>query len=297
MPKHPHRKPAANRPAASRPAEPEIVDPYFIVKGLAAVLGASLILAYLTLCIVYARSAWMLVLQPTHTLASTPAALGLPFSDVHFGVDSTGQPQLDGWWLPANTSTPRTVLLLHGVAGNMADALPTAALYHRLGLNVLLFDYRGYGRSASPHPSQATLQADAHTALNYLLDQRHLAAASIVVYGHDLAAPLALDLCSTAAVNCPALILDAPDGDTFARVAADPRSRAVPASLLFHDRFPLAQPLAASPTPKLLIVHSNNPLPPPLRNARDPKTLLAVQPADDASLTAGIQRFLDETLR
>ena len=71
----------------------------------------------------------------------------------------------------------------------------------------------------------------------------------------------------------------------------------MPASLLFHDRFPLAQPLATSPTPKLLIVHSNNPLPPPLRNARDPKTLLAVQPADDASLTAGIQRFLDETLR
>lgn len=270
-----------------------MIDPTFLLKGVAAVLAASVLLAYITLCVVYSRSAWEIVLQPARTLATTPASLGLPFSDVRFGVDATGQPQLNGWWLPADPPSTNTVLMLHGAVGNMADALPTAALLHRLGLNVLLFDYRGYGRSGDHHPTEATMQADAHSALGYLLNQRHLTAASVIVYGQDLGAPLALDLCATAPVNCPALILDAPDGDTLARVAKDPRSRAVPTSLLFHDRFPLAAPLAQSPTPKLIVVHSNNPVPANLRDAHDPKTILAVQPGDRASLEAAIRRFLD----
>jgi uncharacterized protein len=284
----------ANR--ASTPA-PELVDPAFLLKALGGVLAAALILAYTTLCIVYVRGAWQLVLSPSRTVAATPSSQGLRFDEIHFGVDASGEPQLDGWWIPADSPSARTVLTLHGATGNMADALPMAATLHSLNLNVLLFDYRGYGHSGAQHPTESTMQTDAHTALDYLLNQRHLTAASIVVYGHDLSAPLALNLCATTTVNCPAIILDAPDGDTLARVAQDPRSRAVPASLLFHDRFPLAEPLAASTVPKLLIVHNNNEAPAILHKAHDPSMILAVQPGDDASLHNGIQRFLDDNLR
>ncbi|WP_182277041.1 alpha/beta fold hydrolase [Granulicella sp. 5B5] len=302
----PSRKPNAPRRQPTPPrstAQPELVDPAFILKGLAATLAAALILAYLTLCIVYVHSAWQLILHPSRTVTTTPASQGLPFTEVHFGVDASGQPQLDGWWIPANApdtafSQPEhTVLMLHGASGTMADALAMAATLHSLRLNVLLFDYRGYGRSGSQHPTQDTMQADAHSALDYLLNQRSLSVSSIVVYGHDLGAPLALNLCATDTVSCPSLILDAPDGDTLPRAAQDARSRAVPALLLFHQRFPLAAPLAASSVPKLLVLHSNNPPPEELRNAHDPKTLLAVQPGDDTSLKNGIQRFLDEYSR
>jgi hypothetical protein len=303
----PSRKPNTPRRQPTPPphstAGPELVDPAFILKGLGATLAAALILAYLTLCIVYVRSAWQLVLHPSRTITTTPASQGLPFTEVHFGVDASGQPQLDGWWILADTpgavlSQPeRTVLMLHGASGTMADALSMATTLHSLHLNVLLFDYRGYGRSGGQHPTQETMQADAHSALDYLLNQRHLSASSIVVYGHDLGAPLALNLCATATDNCPALVLDAPDGDTLARAALDARSRAVPAALLFHQRFPLAAPLAASSVPKLLVLHSNNPPPAELRSAHDPKMLLAVQPEDETSLRSGIQRFLDEYSR
>lgn len=294
MSSHPQSRrtpPASRRPASA----PELVDPSFLLKALGGVFATALILAYLTLCIVYARGGWQLVLNPSRTLATTPASQGLSFEEVHFSVDSTGEPQLDGWWIPADTSKPRTVLMLHGATGNMADALPTAAILHALHLNVLLFDYRGYGRSGPQHPTEAAMQQDAHSALAYLLKARGIHPSDLVIYSHDLAASIALDLCSTTPqIEFRALLLDAPDGDTLARVAHDPRSHAVPTSLLFHDRFPLAAPLASLPAPALFIFHSNIPPPAFYRNTPNPKMALSIQPGDTASLTAGIQRFLED---
>ena len=223
-----------------------------------------------------------------------PRGFGLPFTEVHFGVDASGQPQLDGWWIPAEPDNARTVLMLHSATGNMADALGAASTLHQLHLNVLLFDYRGYGHSGGDHPAEALMQADAHSALDYLLKTRLLPASSLIVYGRDLGAPLALQLCAISGNECPAMILDAPDGDLQQRVASDIRSRAVPSWLLFHQRFPLDVPLSTYPDPKLLIRYDNNQPSQMLRNAADPKMLLAVRAGDESSLRSGIQRFLED---
>lgn len=272
---------------------PDLVDPSFILKSLGALFLIALILAYITLCTVYSRSQWQLVLHPTRPLAATPSTFGLQAEEVHFGVDASGEPQLDGWWIPSDTVATRTVLVLHSATGNMADALGTAAMLHQQNLNVLLFDYRGYGRSGGDHPTEALMQADAASALDYLLQTRKLPAASVLVYGRDLGASLALNLCAKTKTPCAAMLLDTPDGDTLERASHDIRSHAVPASLLFHERFPLASPLVSSVAPKLLIAHSNNPPPPSLVNAGNPKMLLSVGPGDDAALHAGLRRFLD----
>ena len=38
-------------------------------------------------------------------------------------------------------------MFCHGNAGNISHALPFAKVIYGLGMNVLLFDYRGYGES------------------------------------------------------------------------------------------------------------------------------------------------------
>jgi pimeloyl-ACP methyl ester carboxylesterase len=276
------------------PKAPDLVDPAFILKGFGVVFLVALALAYTTLCVVYSRSQWQLVLHPSRTLSAQPAAQGLHAEEVHFGVDASGQPQLDGWWIPSDSKSGRTVLMLHGADGNMADALPMAAILHSLNLSVLLFDYRGYGRSGGDHPAQATMQQDAHSALSYLMNTRDKHAMDLIVYGYGLGAPLALDLCATSQIECPAALLDSPDGDTLDRASQDIRSRAVPAAWLFRERFPLATPLAASPAPTLFIFHNNNRTPAYFQNAREPKMAISIQPNDIVSLRAGIQRFLDD---
>jgi pimeloyl-ACP methyl ester carboxylesterase len=255
---------------------------------------AGLIFAYVTLCVLYSKTQWQIVLHPLRQVTSTPAAVGLRFEEVHFGVDGSGEPQLDGWWIPAPISLeiPRTVLMLHGERGTMADALAMASLFHDQGMAVLLFDYRGYGKSGGRHPSQQLMQHDARSALKYLESVQGVRPVNLVVYGRDLGASLALDLCLNDNVVCPALVLDAPEGDLLNRALHAARSAVVPVRMLFHEDFPLAQPLASYMGPRLIILHNNNQPPAAFRNGRNGSMVLSVLPKDTESLRSGVQRFL-----
>jgi pimeloyl-ACP methyl ester carboxylesterase len=236
----------------------DLVDPTWILKALGGVFAFALLCAYITICFLYAHAQWQLVLRPSRTVATTPASLNLPFTEVHFGVDSTGQPQIDGWFLPTDSPAAPTALLLHSGDGSMSDALPAAQTLHHAHLNVLLFDYRGYGHSLGQHPTEASMQADADTALTYLTTTRSIPISAIVVYGTGVGASLAVHLCAKDP-NLPALLLQSPDGDFEARVRQDPRSKLVPVSLLFDQNFPLTKPLKTLTTPKLLLTPTTNP--------------------------------------
>ena len=239
----------------------DLVDPSWILKALGGVLGFALLCAYATICVLYAHAQWQLVLHPSRTVDVTPASLNLPFTEVHFGVDPTGQSQIDGWFLPADSTTSNsapTALLLHSGDGSMSDALPAARTLHNAHLNVLLFDYRGYGHSGGQHPTEASMQSDADTALIYLTTTRSIPISSIVPYGTGVGASLAVHLCAQY-TNLPALLLQSPDGDFEARVRQDPRSKLVPVSLLFDQTFALAKPLQTLTTPKLLLSPTTSP--------------------------------------
>lgn len=298
MPKNPKPRRQQPRLDPNRGTNPpemiDLVDPGWILKALGGMLALGIVCAYITLCIIFSHAQWQLVLHPSRAVATTPASLNLAFTEVRFGVDASGQPQLDGWWIPGDQPASRTALLLHGADGSIADALPSAEALHQLHLNVLLFDYRGYGRSSGTHPSQLTMQQDTHTALEYLMQSQNLPPTQIVVYGHGLGAPLALQLCATIEIECPAMILDAPDGDLLARASADPRAKIVPMSLLFHERFPLAEPLQSATVPKLLISYNTNSAPPVLKDAHDPKMLAELKTGDTSAYLATLRRFLDE---
>jgi len=285
-----------------RPARPdemvELVDPAWILKALGLALGVALVCGYVTICIVFARSQWQLALQPAHTVTSNPAALGLAFQEVHF--DTAGNAAgasagpvaapLDGWWLPAATPTAPTALVLHAGEGTLADALPHAQALHDAGLAVLLFDYRGFGRSADPlpdhHPSQASMQVDADAAFAYLVRTRALAPRSIVVYGTGVGASLAVALCAQHP-ELPALILESPSGDLRAGAVAENHSHLIPVGLLFHEDFPLATPLRTLPTPKLLISYTLGAPPPALQQAADPKMTVELAPASPTASAPG----------
>lgn len=294
-PPPPRNKPSLSQHLRSQSTQPPLlVHPLWILKALAAVLVVALLCSYGTLLLLYWQGEWQLVLHPSRNLASTPAALHLPSSEVHFFDDASGQPRLDGWWIPAGSPTSATALMLHSGSGSMSDALPSALTLHNARLNVFVFDYRGFGRSSTgKHPTQESMQADADAALAFLTSTKHLPPRDIVLYGSGLGASLAVRLAS-AHHDIPALILDTPDGDFADRAGADPRSRLIPSHWLFTQTFPLAAPLHTLATPKLLISYTAASQPPvALSRAADPKmTVELTSPTDPALLTA-ITRFLD----
>jgi pimeloyl-ACP methyl ester carboxylesterase len=292
----PKRAPHTPRPipAYNSTPLPEVVDPSWILKALGIVFLAAIVCAWMTICFVFSMTQWQIALHPAHDLTTSPAAFGLDFTDVRFATDKTGQPQLDGWFVPAAApiSTTPTVLILHAGSGTMADALPAARLLHDARLNVFLFDYRGFGHSLGQHPTQAFMQADAESALTYLTTTRNLPLTSVIVYGTGLGGSIAVQLASDHQA-IPALILDTPDGDLLPRAQAQVRSRLVPVRLLFHDDFPLAAQLQTLHTPKLLITHTNAAPPQVFQQAADPKLTVEFPSNDPTTYAATLHRFLD----
>ena len=92
---------------------------------------------------------------------------------------------LHGWYCPVED--PRAVVLFaHGNAGAVPGRWPRLRwLTERLGVSVLAFDYRGYGRSEGK-PSEAGLIADARAARAKLAELAGTAEGEIVLYGRSL---------------------------------------------------------------------------------------------------------------
>jgi pimeloyl-ACP methyl ester carboxylesterase len=271
----------------------EVIDPRWLFKAFSLALLVAFCCGYLTLCYLFWQGQWQLVLHPSRTVASTPASAGLAFQPIRFGVDATGQPQLTGWWVPSDSSADPTVLLLHGGTGSMGDRVDLIRALHDVRLNVLVFDYAGFGASGGAHPTEALMDANTDAAFQYLTRLHGVAPGSLIVYGQGVGGALAVKLC-TAQPAIEALILESPDGDFMSRVQNDPRGKIMPVSLLFDDNFPLAGALHTLSTPKLLISHTDGHTPVDLARAADPKITVEIPShADAADFHNALRRFLD----
>jgi uncharacterized protein len=155
-----------------------------------------------------------LIYFPSNDFDASPGALGMPFEECDL-LASDGV-ALDAWFLPAPGGRPRapTVLLCHGNAGNISHRLDRAVLMQkRLGVDLMLFDYRGFGRSDGS-PSEEGTYRDALAAYRYLAETRGVEPERLFLMGESLGAAVALEL----ALQCPAaaLVLEAP----FTSIAA-----------------------------------------------------------------------------
>jgi len=122
------------------------------------------------------------VFFPSRAVHATPAAVGLDYDDVR--VETDDGVIIHGWFLPA-AGARFTVLFLHGNAGNISHRLDSLRLFHRLGLNILIMDYRGYGRSEG-RPSEQGTYEDAEAAWRYLVRTRGIPPEQVLVFGRSL---------------------------------------------------------------------------------------------------------------
>ncbi len=143
-----------------------------------------------------------MVFYPTRVLQAQPSDWGLAYSDVRL-VTADGV-ALHGWYIPHPQAT-RTLLFLHGNGGNISHRGDSIALFHRLGLNVLIIDYRGYGHSEG-RPSEAGLYRDAQAAWRYLIETRAQQGTDILIFGRSLGGAVAAQL--AAQVQAGGLILE-----------------------------------------------------------------------------------------
>ena len=127
--------------------------------------------------------------------------------DVAFGTDDGLA--LHGWyWRSGARPAPPTVLYSHGNAGNVVRFAEGAARFAALGFDVLLYDYRGYGRSEGTSGSEATLNLDARAAHRFLTGELGVQPGAIALYGYSLGTTVSAELAVSG--TCKAVILAAP---------------------------------------------------------------------------------------
>ena len=139
---------------------------------------------------------------PGRTLTATPEHIGLEYREVEFATED-GE-RLHGWWLPH--ATPRATLLFqHGNAGNISHRLDSLRIFHELGLNVFIYDYRGYGQSTGS-PSETGLYSDARAGWAWLTDDQGIEPGSIVLFGRSMGGAVASHLATE--VDAAGLIVE-----------------------------------------------------------------------------------------
>lgn len=143
-----------------------------------------LVLAYGGLSMLLFLSQEKLLYYPQigREMQATPREHGLEYEPLTL-VTPDGE-RLDAWFVPKGQARA-SVLILHGNAGNISHRLDTIAMFHRLGYNVMIFDYRGYGRSTGK-PSEEGLYRDAQTAWDNLTRQRGIFPKHIILFGESL---------------------------------------------------------------------------------------------------------------
>jgi hypothetical protein len=124
---------------------------------------------------------------PGRRLTATPDQAGLDYQPVTLTTEDGVK--LDGWFLP-HDSPRASLLFFHGNAGNISHRLASLKLFHELGLEVLIFDYRGYGRSEG-EPSEDGTYRDADAAWRYLTETRNIPAEQILLLGRSFGGALA----------------------------------------------------------------------------------------------------------
>lgn len=256
--------------------------------------------AYLAVLVVtYLTQSRLLYLPhvPERTVPAAPDAVGLAYEEVTLQTEDGVA--LQGWFVP-HRAARGTVLFFHGNAGNIGHRLGTLELLHGLRMNVLLFDYRGYGESGG-RPSEAGTYRDARAAWQHLTVERGLAPQSIVLFGRSLGGAVAAWL---AARTGPAALVLESSFTSVPDLAAELYPY-LPARWLSRFRYDTGARLARVEAP-VLVIHSRDDAIIPFHHGRalfaaagEPKAFLELRGGHNTAhqmsretYLEGLERFL-----
>lgn len=193
-----------------------------------------------------------LIFQPTPLPATQPLSTGPDVHERFVDVDGARLSVLE-----LRLPDPRgVVFFLHGNAGNLQSWFVNADFYRRANFDLVMLDYRGYGKSSGRIESEAQLHADVRAVWDAVAPR--YAGRRVVVYGRSLGTALAATL---AAQLQPDLTMLVSPYRSMSALAAQ-HYPWVPAALL---RYPLRtdRPLEQLHRPVLLLHGERDTLIPP----------------------------------
>lgn len=235
-----------------------------------------------------------------HPVAFTAnKAWSLPEGGEDVSLTTQDGVNLHAWFVHSNSKpSAATIIFFHGNSGNLSNIGWLGTSLAQRGFDVLLVDYRGFGRSEGKLGDEEDIYADGDAAYNYITRDRSVVSDEVVLYGQSLGTVVAADLASRRPAG--ALILES--GLSSASNMARYIVPWLPTSLhwLSRYRFESERKLALVNCP-VLITHGDPDDTIPTDEgrklfaaAREPKKLLLVPGANHNVLGSGGEKYLNE---
>lgn len=224
-----------------------------------------------------------LVYQPGQRPVDAPdPALALNQRSVIFR--SADSASLTAWIIPGRNAAPDApwVLISHGNFGNIGyGGRPQFYAWFRdLGVNLLAYDYRGFGASDGI-PSESGVYADADAAYRYLTDSLHVPPSRIILFGHSLGTGVTIEL----AGRVPAAGMIVEDAYTSVANRGQEVFPLLPIKIIAKNRFASIDKVGSLRLPKLFL-HALNDQTIPIDHGRK-VFAAAAQPKEFVELNAG----------
>lgn len=210
----------------------------------------TLIAAYVLVMLFVMWNEPRMIYYPSRPLDASPAQAGMSFEDVW--VTMSDNIRLHAWWLPTPKPTGRVALFCHGNAGNISHRLDKISLLHAAGLDVFIFDYRGYGQSTG-HPDEPGTYRDAEAAYEHLTRQRQIDPGCVILYGESLGSAVAVEL----ATHVPVAGLVIEEGFTSVPDVGQKMLPFLPVRWMARNRYESIRKIGSIRAP-LLILHSRD---------------------------------------
>jgi len=226
-------------------------------RRLLTIVVVTLALAYVGICVGVYLGQTQLLYFPSRSYGLRPKDAALPYEDLK--LPTPAGTTIAAWYIPLPVGTPKgSVIFCQGNAGNMSEQVGSAKSFSRLGYNVLLFDYEGYGGSTG-EPNEAGTYRAAEAAWNYLTQTRGERPERIVVFGRSLGGGVAIELAHR---HTPGALLVECTFTSIVDMGAH-QYPYLPVGLICKNRYESVNKVGQIPCPKLFLHGSGDELIPP----------------------------------
>lgn len=157
-----------------------------------ATLTASLIVGYLALCVL-GRIMYPRLLFPAPKIEGDAAALARG-AGAELITLPHGQSVTHALWFQAPSPRAHVVVMFHGNGETVFSDLSIARHLVDRGLHVMLVEYRGYGTTYGPAPSEESLYEDGAAAIDWLRSAQNIDVSRIGLWGWSLGTSVAAEM-------------------------------------------------------------------------------------------------------
>ena len=214
------------------------------MKYIYILITSAIVIYLILLTLIYINQRKLLYLPSENNYLDDP----INFTYNEFFIEVDQEVKIKSWLIKKDLKKYKTILFLHGNAGNLFNRSYKLNRLNELNLNVLIISWRGFSGNLGK-PNETNLYGDAKKAVKWLND-KGVESKNIILYGESLGTGVAVEIGQSNKFN--SIILESPY--TSMVKAAKIYYPYLPVKFLLKDKYDSEKKIKNIKTP-ILIMH------------------------------------------